>query len=91
MLHRLLCVLRLAGFVENAVEVYAFRAVFQQRVPQNVRRVVVVVVPYERHGLTVALLERVFADHPPIRAQEIIFGRPAAEVVAVKHVSQPPF
>ena len=81
MLHDQLSCLAGRGIVESAVSVNAILAVFQQRMTQNIGRVVVLVIPDEGDGLSVAMSKRITADSAAITAHKIIARCPAAEVV----------
>ena len=70
-----------SGVVEGTVSVNAILAVFQQRMAQNIGRVVVLMIPDEGDGLSVAMRERITADGAAITAHKVIARRPAAEVV----------
>ena len=81
MLHDQLSSLTGSSFVECAVSVNAILAVFQQRMAQNIGRVVMLVIPYEGDGLSVAMCKRITANGAAITAHKVIARRPAAEVV----------
>ena len=81
MLHDQLSSLTGSSFVECAVSVNAILAVFQQRMAKNIGRVVMLVIPYEGDGLSVAMRKRITANGAAITAHKVIARRPAAEVV----------
>ena len=81
MLHDQLGCLAGRGIVESAVSVNAILAVFQQRMTQDIGRVIVLVIPDEGDGLSVAMSKRITADGAAITAHKIIARCPAAEVV----------
>jgi hypothetical protein len=72
----------LAGLslIEKAVGVNTFVSSFQNRVTQHVGRIVVTVLPDERNGHLVLVLERLRHDGSTISALETSLGCPTAEV-----------
>ena len=68
------------AIVEEAVDVHAVVTVLQDSVAENVRCLVVLVLPNQRNPLAVTILERAGHDRPTVCALETILGGIAAEI-----------
>ena len=67
--------------VQLDICVHAFLAVLQQRMAQNTFGCAMVMVPYHRNRLTIAVLERIRRNGQAINALHIGFGRPTGKVI----------
>ena len=65
-LHQLLGKLTVLGVVEGAVGKYAVFHVLKKRMPQNVKGVIMLVVPHKGNGLSVIILEGIPHNDPAI-------------------------
>ena len=66
--------------VKSAIRVNAVVPVFQQGVTDDPCGIFVVMLPDQRNGPTVIVLEGVFPNSSAIGAQEVVFSGPAAEI-----------
>ena len=67
--------------VQLDICVHAFLAVLQQRMAQNTFGCAMVMVPYHRNRLTIAVLECIRCNGQAIKALHIGFGRPTGKVI----------
>ena len=81
MLHESLSRLSSFGVVERAIGINAIITILQQGMAQNILRIVMLVVPYQRYGTTIIVLECITSDSPAIAAQQIVSGCPSAKIV----------
>ena len=73
--HALLCL------VESAISVYALVAILKKSMAKNVKRIVVLMIPYQRDDHAIIHLERTVLNHTTVRALDVILRRPATEIV----------
>ena len=73
-----LCRIRI---VQIAISVNAVGPVLKHGMTEYVRRIIMHVLPHQRNGLSVVILEGFAGDGAPIRAFDVEFGCPSAEVV----------
>ena len=66
--------------IKGAISIHTFITVFEQRLTQNIIRIVVLMVPNKRTNMSVIMFERIFHDSPAIRAFEICSCGPTTEI-----------
>ena len=71
---------RMRRFVKGSVTIHAIVTVLENDIAKQVLGIVMVVLPYQRNGLTVLIGERILANGESVGAQQIVLGHVTAEV-----------
>ena len=77
--------------IERAVSIHAVRAVLQHSMAENVIGTIVLMIPDQRPGQSIAIFECVSHNGPTIGAAQIVSGGPASKVILLwLHFDFPP-
>ena len=71
---------RMRRFVKGSVTIHAIVTVLENHIAKQVLGIVMVVLPYQRNGLTVLIDERILANDESVGAAQIVLGHVTAEV-----------
>jgi hypothetical protein len=81
MLNQFFCCLAGFGIIERAISIDAFGSILETCMTENFVGAVMLMVPNQRDFLSIVMFESVFHDNSAVRAFEIGFGSPAAEII----------
>ena len=69
------------ALIECAIGIYTLIAILEQRMTQNIIRVIMTVVPNQRNGLSIVVLERILTNGSTIGAQNVVSRGPTTKIV----------
>ena len=88
--HELLRGLTAGSIVECAIGINTVVPVFQQRMTENLCRVIMLMLPNQRYNFAIAFFESVSADGTSVCALQIIFGSVTTKIELSGHNQLPP-
>ena len=83
--HKLASIITSGRVIKCAICINTFITILKQRMPKNVHRIVMIMIPHKRDGLTIIVLKCIFSDCSSVRASEVVLSSPATKIVFFPH------